>query len=174
MHGVFIVGLKDMIINRFDESFWDEILDEAGFEPDYYPISNQEISDDKALTLIKAAVKKLNMGEKNFGEAFGNYWIKTFAREKYFAFFDAFKSSKGFIDYLSEMHSKLSANLTHKKPPVFEIKWENHHTVLINYVSDRNLIHIAVGLLKALGDFYNEDISVYRVAANQIKVFYKD
>ena len=92
MHGAFIVGLKEMITNRFDESFWHEILQDAGFEPDYYPLSNKELEDLKALLLIKTAAKKLNLGDRRFGETFGNYWIKNFAREKYFAFFDAFKS----------------------------------------------------------------------------------
>jgi len=173
MHGAIIVGLKELIINRFDESFWFEILEEAGFESNYHPLSNHEIDDAEALALIKASSKKLNLGDRKFGETFGNYWIKTFAREKYFAFFDAFKSSKEFINQLSDLHQKLTANLKKTKPPFFEINWENPHTVLINYISDRNLIHMAVGLLKALGDYYNEEISVYRVEANQIKVFFK-
>lgn len=173
MHGAFIVGLKEMIINRFDESFWHEILYDSGFEPDYYPLSNKELEDLKALLLIKTAAKKLNLGDRRFGETFGNYWIKNFAREKYFAFFDAFKSSKDFINNLSVMHKNLTRGLAHPKSPVFEINWEGPHTAMITYKSTRSLIHIAVGLLKALGDFYNEEISVYRVENNQIKVFFK-
>ncbi|MDF1548281.1 MAG: heme NO-binding domain-containing protein [Bacteroidales bacterium] len=174
MHGAFIVGLKELVVNRFDVSFWEEILEYAGFDPNYYPLSNQELADNKAEVLIKASLKKLNLGDRKFGEVFGNYWIKTFAREKYFAFFDAHKSSKEFINNLTELHKKLSATLTDKNPPVFEIDWQNQNTVLITYHSSRSLIHIAVGLLKALGDFYNDDISVYRVDKNLIKVFYKD
>ncbi len=173
MHGAFIVGLKEMIINRFDESFWFEILQDADFEPDYHPISNHELDEAKALLLIKGAAKKLNLGDRKFGETFGNYWIKVFAREKYFAFFDAFKSSKDFINQLNEIHQKLTSNLQHPTPPVFEITWETPHSAVILYKSNRGLIHIAVGLLKALGDYYNDEISVYRVENKGIKVFFK-
>lgn len=173
MHGAFVVGLKEMIIHRFDENFWQEIVEEAGLELGFYPLSNRELEEKEAMNLVKAAAKKLNLGDRKFGEAFGNYWIKNFARQKYFAFFDAFKSSKDFINQLSEIHKKLTENLTQPQPPFFEINWENEHSVLINYQSDRALIHFAVGLLKALGDYYKEEISVYRVEKNQIKVFFK-
>ena len=173
MHGAFIVGLKQMIITRFDESFWEEIVEQAGFDGHFHPLSNQELDEDKALELIKLSVKKLNLSHIQFGEVFGNYWIKVFACEKYFAFFDAYKSARDFINHLSEIHKKITGNLKIKKPPTFEISWENPHSVIINYNSNRGLIHIAVGLLKALGDYYNEDISVYRVEANRIKVFFK-
>ncbi len=173
MHGAFIVGLKEMIINRFDESFWLEILHDADFEPDFHPVSNHELDDAKALLLIKIAAKKLSLGDRKFGETFGNYWIKNFAREKYFAFFDAFKSSKDFINQLSEIHKKLTGNLQNPMPPIFEITWETPHSALVIYKSNRGLIHIAVGLLKALGDYYNEEVSVYHVENNGIKVFFK-
>jgi hypothetical protein len=133
MHGAFIVGLKEMIVNRFDENFWQEILREANFEPDYHPLSNKELVDRDALLLIKAAAKKLNLGDRKFGETFGNYWITNFARKKYFAFFDAFKSLSDFINQLSETHQKLTSNLKDPKPPVFEIKWESVHNAMINY-----------------------------------------
>ena len=173
MHGVFIIGLKELVINKFDESFWSDIIEQAGLGKDFHPLSNQELADDKAVLLIKTTVKKLNLSDRQFGEIFGNYWIKTFARLKYFAFFDAFKSSRDFINQLSVMHQKLTQNLKEKKSPVFDVSWKNQYTAIINYNSERGLIHIAVGLLKALGDYYNEEISVYRVNTNQIKVFYK-
>ncbi len=173
MHGSFIVGLNEMIINKFDKEIWLEILEAAGFEPNYRPISNQEVNDDEALVLIKASIKKLNLGERAFGEMFGNYWIKSFAKEKYFAFFAAYKNVRDFLNDINVMHSRLTANLKNPLPPRFEITWENPQTAVLFYQSKRQLGHIAVGLLKALGDYYHEEISVFKVDANQIRILFK-
>jgi mRNA deadenylase 3'-5' endonuclease subunit Ccr4 len=174
MHGSFIVCLKEMIITKFDESFWIETLHAAGFEPDFHPISNKEIADDQAVKLVKAAVKRLNMDDRRFGEAFGNYWIKYFAKEKYFAFFSAYRNIRDFINNMTAMHKKLTMNLPNPKPPEFDVIWDNEHSATIIYNSTRGFIHVAVGLLKALGDFYHEDIAVFRTELNRIKIFLKN
>lgn len=173
MHGAFIVGLNEMVVKKFGNDLWSEILESAGFEPNYRPISNQEVIDDEALLLIKASIKKLNLGERAFGEMFGNYWIKQFAKEKYFAFFSAYKNVRDFLNEINSMHSRLTANLKNQNPPRFEITWENPQTAVLFYHSKRQLGHIAVGLLKALGEYYREEISVFKVDTNQIRVLFK-
>jgi mRNA deadenylase 3'-5' endonuclease subunit Ccr4 len=174
MHGSFIVCLKEMIINRFDESFWIESLELAGFEKDYHPVSNQELLDAHAIKLIKSVVKKLNLDERRFGEIFGNYWINYFAKEKYFAFFKSSKNVKEFLQQINAIHKKITANLPNQNAPFFEIIWEKPNTAEIEYKSSRGFIHIAVGLLKALGSYYREDIAVYRIENNKIKLFIKN
>jgi len=171
MHGSLIVCLKEMIINKFDESFWTETLEHAKMDPGFHLVSNKEIIDETGLKLIKSAVKRLNMDERRFGEMFGNYWINQYARKNYFAFFDACKGVKEFLEHLNALHKKITSNLTHPNPPSFTIKWENPLSAIIEYNSSRGLIHFAVGLLKALGVYYKEEISVYRIGNNQIKVF---
>jgi len=173
MHGSFIVCLKEMIVSKFEESFWIEALEYAGLETTFRPISNQEIADETAIKLIKSTIKKLNLDERRFGEIFGNYWINEFARQKYFAFFDSCKSVKEFLGQINIIHQKITSNLSKQNPPIFTISWENPGTAIIEYKSSRGFIHIAVGLLKALGSYYYEEISVYRIDPNKIKVFLK-
>lgn len=173
MHGSFIIGLKEMIINKYDQDIWLEVLEHAGFEPNYRPLSNQEVNDEEAIVLVKAAIKKLNLGERAFGEIFGRFWIHQFAREKYFAFFSAYKSFKEFLMQINELHNRLTANLKRANPPRFEIRWENPFTAIIFYISKRQMVHIAVGLLKALGEYYHEDIQVFKIESNQIKILFK-
>jgi len=174
MHGSFIVCLKEMMISKFDESFWLDTLELAGFDSSYRPVFNQELPDEKAIKLIKSTVKKLNMDDRRFGEMFGNYWIKSFARDKFFAFFDAYKTIKDFLNNLDLIHLKITANLKYPNPPRFEVNWENPSTAIIQYKSMRGFIHIAVGLLKAMADYYRQEISVYRVESDKIKIFIKN
>jgi hypothetical protein len=174
MHGAFVVGLNEMVTYKYGKDVWSEILELAGFEPNYRPLSNQEVNDKEAVFLVKTITKKLNLGDKLFGEVFGDYWIKRFAKEKYFAFLDAFKSVKDFLEKINEIHQKLTENLNNHKPPVFDIQWENTQSAAITYISDRQLIHIAVGTLKALGEYYHDEISVFKVDTNKIKVLFKN
>jgi hypothetical protein len=171
MHGSFIVCLKEMILNKFDESFWIETLEHAGIEIGFHPVSNKEILDATGLKIIKSSIKKLNLDDRRFGEIFGNYWINNYASKNYFAFFDACKSVKEFLEHLNSVHKKITANLPNPSPPDFSIKWENPLCAIIDYNSKRDLIHLAVGLLKALGAYYREEIAVYRIEKNKIKLF---
>jgi len=172
MHGAFVVGLNELVVNKYGKDIWLEILESAGFDANYRPLSNLEVNDNEAVLLVKAATKKLNLGDKVFGEVFGNYWIKYFAKEKYFAFLDAFKNVKEFLKQINEIHRKLTANLKNHKPPFFEFQWESPQIVIISYHSQRQLIHIAVGTLNALGEYYRDDIAVYKIEANKIKVIF--
>jgi len=172
MHGAFVVGLNELVISKYGEEIWLEILEDAGFEPNYRPLSNQEVSDQEAVFLVKTITKKLNLGDKLFGELFGNYWIKHFAKEKYFAFLDAFKNVKEFLSQLNVIHQKLTANLKHHKPPEFTFEWENTNKVVINYHSSRHLIYLAVGTLKALGEYYKDDISIFKIGESKMEVHF--
>jgi hypothetical protein len=172
MHGSFIVCLKEMVISKFDESFWFESLENAGLDKSFYTVSNKEVADDLALKIIKSVIKTLNIEERRFGEIYGNYWINNYASKNYFAFFDSCKSVKEFLEQINIIHRKITANLPKPSPPVFTINWENKNSAIIDYQSKRELIHFAVGLLKALGSYYNEEISVYRIEKNKIKLFF--
>lgn len=173
MHGSFIVCLKEMMISKFDEIFWNEALENIGLDKSFRPVSNIEIEDGTAIRIIKSCIKKLNLDERRFGEIYGNYWINVFARQKYFAFFDACKNVKTFLGQLNSVHQKITINLKDPKPPTFSVSWENPLTAIIDYKSSRGFIHIAIGLLKGLGNYYNEDIAVYRIENNKIKLFIK-
>ena len=174
MHGSFIVCLKEMVINKFDETFWTEALEYASVDTGFHPVSNQEIEDKLAVKLVKSVIKTLNLNNRRFGEIFGNYWINHFARQKYCAFFDSCKTVEEFMNQLNYIHQKITSNLPNPQPPSFKIDWENPLTANIEYISGRDFIHIAVGLLKALGNYYGQEIAVYRVGGNQIKLFIKN
>jgi len=171
MHGSFIVCLKEMMINKFDESFWLEALEHAGIENTFHPVSNKEVPEAIAQKIIKSSIKILHVEERLFGEMFGNFWINQFANKNYFAFFDSCKSVKEFLGQINKIHQKITSNLPKPNPPIFAITWENPNCALIDYNSIRGLVHFAVGLLKALGNYYKEEISVYRIEKNRIKLF---
>jgi hypothetical protein len=173
MHGSFLVCLKEMITSKFDESFWNEALENIGLNKLFRPVSNIEVEDETGIKILKSCIKKLNLDERRFGEIFGNYWINEFARQKYFAFFDACKDVRTFLGQLNSLHQKITQNLKDQKAPSFTISWENPLTAIIEYKSTRGFIHIAVGLLKGLGNYYSEDIAVYRIDNNKIKLFIK-
>jgi hypothetical protein len=171
MHGSFIVCLKEMMISKFEESFWFETLEHAGIEKSFHTVSNKEVPEDVAQKIIKSSIKTLNIEERRFGEMFGSFWINNYANTNYFAFFDSCKSVKEFLNQINKIHQKITSNLPKPTPPVFKITWENKNSAIIDYDSQRGLIHIAVGLLKALGNYYKEEISVYRIEKNKIKLF---
>jgi hypothetical protein len=171
MHGAFIVCLKEMVISKFDENFWIEALEQAGIDKHFHPVSNKEVADEMALKLIKSTIKRLNMDDRRFGEIFGNYWINQYARKNYFAFFDAHKRVKDFLNNLNKMHQRITAKLSKPTTLSFTITWESSSCAIIDYHSNRGLVHLAVGLLKALGDYYHEDIAVYRIGADRLKLF---
>ena len=123
MHGAFITGFKDLIIQKFDQDVWLDIVENAGFERNINSVGNKELQDGQAIKLIKSAVKRLHFDDRRFGEIFGHYWINTYAKAKYFAFFNAAKNVAELINQLNIIHTKLTENLENQAPPVFELTW---------------------------------------------------
>ena len=57
-------------------------------------------------------------------------------------------------------------------PPGFDYAWKNNNTLIIKYISDRGLMDLAVGLIKGIGLFYKENLTVIKTDNDHIEIVF--
>jgi len=171
MKGVVFIALKEIVKDRYGDKVWDNVLKEANLsrEPIIFPIS--DVEDTLILNIIGAILKVLNMNLHEFAEIFGGYWIKEYANKVYNAFFRDAKSAKDLILKVDDIHKYITKNMKNASPPRFRYE-DRGNKIIIEYISKRGLIELAIGIAKAVGDYYDERIKVNKVSDDKFEIIF--
>ena len=105
------------------------------------------------------ACEELKTDKHQLAEEFGKAWMK-YASKHYFAFFIARNGAKDFIMAMDRTHTKITDKVENATPPRFHYEEVDGQTIKMTYDSPRNLGFLMVGLLKAVGDYFNEKVTV--------------
>jgi len=170
MKGVIALALKEMVVERLGADKWQAALARAGIdrEPMILPISN--VDDQTVLSLVGALCEVLNISLAQAAEAFGDYWVRVYSQKIYYPYYETTRSAEGFLQRLDAIHAAVTRRMPDAIPPRFEYEWRNAKTLIMTYQSQRGLIDFAVGLIKAVGKFYGQDLRVVKLGADRIEV----
>ncbi|MEL6538589.1 MAG: heme NO-binding domain-containing protein, partial [Bacteroidota bacterium] len=149
---------------------WMKILEHAGLPKDFKIYSHKDVPDETVKNLIESSAVVLGITYDEAADAFGDHWMNEYAPLKYFAFFNRPKTAKEFLMEMNRVHEKITAKVENAKPPHFEYQTPDRNTLIMTYESDRGLYPIFVGLVKAVGKYYKEEIKVLRSGDNSVKV----
>jgi hypothetical protein len=172
MKGAIVNCLEELVVNGFGKNKWETALEKAGFEKYTFFLSIQDIDDAKVLKLVGAVCSVLNLSLPQAADAFGEYWMCTYAPKNYEIFFTGIKSSKDFLLNMGKVHHVTTATIPNAHPPRFDYSWENDKTLIMKYSSPRNLIDFMVGLIKGVGKHFNESLDISRIAEDSVKIVF--
>ena len=160
MKGVIALALKELVVEQFGEDKWEQALRRAGIaqEPLILPITDLE--DGLVVKVIGAVCEVLNLTPEQAADAFGDYWVNTYARKIYASFFKTAPTAKDFLLKMDEVHDIMTRKISGARPPRFEFEQPDDKTLLIRYRSHRGLFHIMVGLVKGVGKYYGEELTL--------------
>ncbi len=133
-------------------------------------LSITDYDDKLAVSLINSTCKVLNLSIEQAASAFGEYWMNHYASTIYSSFISNLKSSKELLLELDNIHKAVTLNVPNSRPPRFSYEWENEDTVVMTYISKRNLIDLFVGLAKGVAKYYNEDLKITKVSKNKVAI----
>ncbi len=173
MKGVIIDCLGKMVEEKFGSRVWKEILQEAGLKPVTMFLPVENVPDETALNIIKAAEKVTGLERKDIAVHFGSYWINKYAIQYYKAFYNVGSASE-FLLNLDKVHKEMTSTLKGSEPPRFEYRWISEGVLHIKYISRRGLIDFAVGLILGVGEYFKEPLEVEIVGDNVIEVRFKN
>lgn len=168
MKGVIVDCLKEMIVKKFNQTAWVEILQKANLTGNLTVYS--DIEDSVVMNLVRTTCRHLNLSLTQAADAFGDYWVNDYATKKFKHFYITNRTAKDFILNIDKMHVTLTNTIKDAAPPRFDYQWKNETTLLITYKSKRTMLDFAVGLLKGVGKYYHEDIQVFKTGVNKIQV----
>jgi Haem-NO-binding len=172
MKGVIATCLRDMVMTKFGKDKWEEALAAAGFEKNASFLVTQDIEDATVLKLLEAARRVLGLTTDQAAEAFGEYWVCTYAAKIYKPYFQAAASAKEFLLNMDEVHRITTENIPNARPPRFEYTWQDSKTLLMKYKSQRNLIDLLAALVKGVGKHFKENLRVTKQSGDTLKIVF--
>ena len=171
MKGSIPDSLQDLVKKHHGGSpTWKKILKHAGLPEDFKIYSHKDVEDEKVKALINSTAAVLEITYEQAADAFGDHWMNEYAPLKYFAFFNKPRTAKEFLLEMNRVHDKITSKFENAKPPKFFYEAPDLNTLIMRYESERGLYPIFVGLVKAVGKYYKEDIKVLRSGTNTVKV----
>jgi hypothetical protein len=172
MKGVIVNCLKEMMTNKFGKEKWEAALEKAGLSRSSSFLSTQDVDDDAVLKVVGAACQVLNVTLPQAADAFGEYWVCTFAPKIYRTYFAGVRSAKEFLLKMDEIHRVTTESMPNAHPPRFDYSWENERTLIMKYKSGRGLMDFAIGLIKGVGKYYHEDLQVSRQGQDSVRIVF--
>ncbi len=170
MKGAIANCLKEMVVSRFGQSAWEEILTVSGQRSDMIILATNDIDDTLVLQIVENSCKILGHSIEDIAGYFGDFWMNSYAPGVYKAYYGVNATAKDFFMKLDEIHSKVTRNIQNAKPPKFEYEWRNENELILTYISPRGLIEFVVGLAKGVGTYFNQKLSVRKISATKVEI----
>ncbi len=169
MLGSIFNCFENLVKEKYSEQHWEAILAKAGPEATTRMFAHRPYDDDIFYQMYQAACEELNVSRDQLAEAFGKAWME-YTSKHYFAFFVARRNAREFILAMDRTHTKITDKVDDATPPRFYYDIIDDQTINMNYDSPRNLGFLMVGLLKAVGDFFDEKVTVVALDENTAQI----
>ena len=172
MKGVIVNCLKELVTNKFGRDKWEAALGKAGIDKNAIFLATQDVDDAAVLKAVGAVCEVLHISLAQAADAFGEYWVCTYAPNIYKPYFQGVKSAKEMLLKMDEIHRITTERIPNARPPRFEYTWENDKTLIMKYKSHRGLIDFLVGLIKGVGKYFKENLNVSKLSEDKVKIVF--
>ncbi|WP_435347120.1 heme NO-binding domain-containing protein [Haloarchaeobius sp. HRN-SO-5] len=160
MHGIILKGLKDFVVDTYDQQTWNQICEAADIERRLYvPVT--EYPDEHVFALVEAAVDLSGEEPADLLRAFGRFVVPQLV-QTYGVHVDEDWTGLDLIENVERyIHQALrSKNISTFDPPGIDARRIDAGTVVVDYDSDRQLCDVAMGLVQGIGEHYDESLDV--------------
>ena len=172
MKGVIITCLESLVKEQFGQESWEDILEEAGLERHTLFNITSNVEDESVLEIVNATCKVLNLTLPQAADAFGDYWVNVYAPKVYSMYYRKAHSAKEMLLNMDKLHETVTASIPDAHPPRFDYEWQDESTLIMHYKSHRGLIDFFVGLIKGVGKYYNEELSVSKRGETAVEIVF--
>lgn len=173
MKGTIVKCLEEMVTTQFGAAQWKKSLEDAGSKAATLFLPFDDIDDAVVLNVITAVCNNLKLSLAQAADAFGMYWVNVYSQKMYPQYYAKHRTAKDFLLNLDALHVTMTKTLKNARPPRFEYAWRDPKTLIMHYKSHRGLIDFAVGLVKGIGKFYQEELEVKKSGADWIQVVFR-
>lgn len=158
MHGIVMVGLREFVLDAFDERTWELLKREATDRTDFY-LPLQTYPDEELLRLVEVAVERLEIPQDDLLFSFGAFLVGSLS-ETYNAYLDDRWDA---LDLLANTESVIHTALRDRttgefRPPALRTERVDEDTVVVEYTSNRQICPFARGLIDGLGEQFGEEL----------------
>jgi len=164
MYGVINKSLRDMVVEQFGDSKWQEVLLRSGVPDDSF-LAMQSYDDDITYSLAQACADEMAIDLSDALRAFGVHWVENTVARQYESLLRAAGSDMlGFLSNLNNLHDRISSTFLNYRPPNFKVEERNENNVDIFYVSERvGLTPFVEGLLHGMAQRFNQSMEILEI-----------
>ena len=168
MYGLIHQAARSMVIEKFGQAIWDEILVSAGVVEDDF-VSTRAYPDTQTLDLVGAIATRANLSVPDLLRSFGHYWIGFASRSHYAPVMRISGDTlEEFLGNLDRMHNSIRMAIPEARMPSFRVMNTRADGVDIAYSSSRaGLEPFVVGLLEGLMERFQQQGEVRQVGAGE-------
>ena len=170
MKGVIAICLGELISKKFGSDKWEEILESAGLPKKTFFLATENVDDAAIMKVVASACKVMGMSMIQAADAFGEYWSNVYAPRIYKVHYVGKTSAKEMLLALNHIHKSVANHSPNAHPPKFEYDWKDDKTLLMTYQSSRGLIDFFIGILKGVGTYYKEKLSITKLPNDKVEI----
>lgn len=160
MHGAIFMQLKDFVVTHHGLPAWDKILEMAGQPPMALYLPTRSYPDEDAVALVKAACELTGQSTETVLESFGAYIAPTLLQMYRGLVHPDWKTLDLLMNVEDTIHKVVRRQNVGAEPPELRFSRIDDHTLEFIYESRRQMAPLAVGIIKGVGKYYQEDIRV--------------
>jgi hypothetical protein len=170
MKATFAICLANMVEEKYGKDRWAAALTRAGFPVNKFFMVSEDVADADVFKLMDAVCKVLNITLQDTADAFGEYWMTTFAPHFYKVHFQGVNNAREFLLRMDHVHEITTKDVPSAHPPRFTYHWKDDRTLLMTYHSARHLMAFFIGLVKGVGKYFHEDLRISMASNNCLEI----
>jgi hypothetical protein len=158
MHGSIFIFLKRYIESKYNYSTWVSIIQNQGLNRLDVPYQMNEVYPISELFTIMAEGARIGgITYHEFQEKFGKFLVPdlllVFKR-----FINPDWRTYDMLQYVgSHMHGGIKKESSNTNPPPLHVSKVGKHTLILDYYSKRKMAGFAVGIIKGLAGYFQEE-----------------
>lgn len=172
MKGTIVKAIEKLVIEKLGVDKWEKCLELSGYKKNKIFLLQDDVEDADVFKIIKNLSEISGLSTQEIFDLYGDYWVNDYAPKIYTAFYNL-KNAKDFILNIQKIHDIMTASMKNARPPRFEYNWKNEKELIVDYYSERNLIELAISLLKGVGKYFKENLKISKLNDKQIHVVFE-
>lgn len=170
MKGSIAIALKEMIQKNYGNEKWTDTLIASGFTEEPHITAVSDVDDKLVMKIINSACTVLRITVPQAADAFGDYWVNEYSQKLYKPYYRLCSNAQEFLLSMNSVHTTVTRRIENAKPPVFEYEKKDDKTLIMKYRSERGMIDFMIGLIKGVGKFYNEKLTIIKTSETEVKI----
>src|SRR5271165_5140870 len=169
MKGTILKCIEELVTEKFGAEAWRHALIKAGLPEDRTFTLFEDVDDADVFKLMSGIASVASISKEQAHEAFGDYWSTVHGPKIYDAYFSGAKSARELLLNLDHIHDVTTKSMKSARPPRFRYEWKGDKHLIMHYESPRRMVALMPGLIRGLGKYFNENLTV-QVVGNAVHV----
>ena len=171
MKGTIVKCMEELVIQKFGVQKWKESLHRAGLSENRNFTLLCDVEENDFKRILQGVVDATSFSMSQVMEAFGEHWSTVYAPSIYGAYFSSAKSARELLLNLDHIHEVMTKSKNLGRPPRFRYEWKGENHLIMHYESHRGLVALMPGLIRGVGKYYKEPLTV-ELIGNAVHVLF--